>query len=77
LHPQTAGPKARGTDLMNRYVQRLIRGTHTSVPLARTFNNVLNLVEPPTALASPGVVARVLAASLSRRSGPVGDPRVG
>jgi 2-polyprenyl-6-methoxyphenol hydroxylase-like FAD-dependent oxidoreductase len=60
LHPQTEGPKARGTDLANRYVMNLARATHVSLPLARTFNLVLNLVEPPSALMRPRTVARVL-----------------
>jgi 2-polyprenyl-6-methoxyphenol hydroxylase-like FAD-dependent oxidoreductase len=78
LHPQTVGPKARGTDLLNRYVLRVVRGTHTSVPLARSFNLVLNLVEPPGSLARPSVAARVLVSSLpGRHRPPVGHPRVG
>jgi hypothetical protein len=78
LHPKTVGPKARGTDLANRYVLRVIKGTHTSVALAKTFNLVLNLAAPPSSLARPSVVARVLASSLvaGRRKPPVGHPRV-
>jgi 2-polyprenyl-6-methoxyphenol hydroxylase-like FAD-dependent oxidoreductase len=79
LHPLTVGPKPRGTDLANRYTQRLVRATHTSLPVARTFNRVLNLVEPPSALVRPSVVARVAAASLTqrRRRAPQDHPRVG
>jgi choline dehydrogenase-like flavoprotein len=79
LHPQTVGPKAPGTDLLNRYTQRLVRATHRSLPLARTFNRVVNLVEPPTALVRPSVVARVGAASVAGRRGrtQVVHPRVG
>jgi 2-polyprenyl-6-methoxyphenol hydroxylase-like FAD-dependent oxidoreductase len=60
LHPQTTGPKARGTDLANRYVMNLARATQVSLPLARTFNLVLNLVEPTSALLRPRTVVRVL-----------------
>jgi 2-polyprenyl-6-methoxyphenol hydroxylase-like FAD-dependent oxidoreductase len=79
LHPNTQGPKARGTDLINRYVLRVIRASHASVPLARSFNQVLNLVEPTSSLARPSVVARVLASSMPgpRSQTPVGHPRVG
>ena len=79
LHPRTVGPKPAATDLANRYTQRLVRATHRSVPLARTFNRVVNLVEPPTSLARPSVVARVGAASVTGRWGraPVVHPRVG
>lgn len=69
LHPRTSGPKAPATDLVNRYTQRLVRATHSSLPLARTFNRVVNLVEPPTALVRPSVVARVGAASVTGRRG--------
>jgi 2-polyprenyl-6-methoxyphenol hydroxylase-like FAD-dependent oxidoreductase len=67
LHPETTGPKAPGTDLANRYVQRLIRGTHSSIGLARSFNQVVNLVEPTSALGRPSVLARVIAAELRGR----------
>ncbi len=78
LHPLTVGPKAPATDLVNRYTQRLVRATHRSLPLARTFNRVVNLVEPPTALVRPSVVARVGAASVTGRRGrePVVHPSV-
>ena len=79
LHPKTVGPKARGTDLANRYVMRIVKASHTSVQLARSFNLVVNLVEPTSSLARPSVVARVLASSVPgrRRQAPVGHPRVG
>src|SRR5205085_1560876 len=79
LHPKTEGPKAPGTDLVNRYVLRLIKATHHSVKLAKTFNGVLNLVEPPTSLMRLSVVGRVLASSMPgrRRQPRAGSPRVG
>jgi hypothetical protein len=79
LHPKTVGAKARGTDQFNRYVLRLVKASHTSVPLARSFNLVLNLVEPTRTLARPSVVARVLASSVPgrRRQTRIGHPRVG
>jgi 2-polyprenyl-6-methoxyphenol hydroxylase-like FAD-dependent oxidoreductase len=78
LHPKTVGPKARGTDQVNGYVLRVVKATHTSVALAKSFNQVLNLVEPTTSLARPSVVARVLASSVpGRHHVRVGHPRVG
>jgi 2-polyprenyl-6-methoxyphenol hydroxylase-like FAD-dependent oxidoreductase len=79
LHPKTVGPKARGTDQVNRYVLRVVKGSHTSVPLARSFNLVLNLVQPTNSLMRPSVVARALASALPgrRRQARVGHPRVG
>ncbi|GAA4349902.1 FAD-dependent oxidoreductase [Angustibacter luteus] len=66
LHPLTQGPKAPGTDLVNRYVLRVLLASHTDVAVARRFNRVLQLVEPPSALMRPSTVARVLRAA--RRS---------
>jgi 2-polyprenyl-6-methoxyphenol hydroxylase-like FAD-dependent oxidoreductase len=79
LHPKTQGPKARGTDQVNAYVMRLVKASQTSVQLARSFNNVLNLVDPTSSLLRPSVVARVLASSVPvrRRQTRVGHPRVG
>jgi 2-polyprenyl-6-methoxyphenol hydroxylase-like FAD-dependent oxidoreductase len=79
LHPKTVGVKARGTDQINGYVLRVVKASHTSVQLARSFNLVLNLVEPTRTLARPSVVARVLASSMPgrRRQTRVGHPRVG
>ena len=78
LHPETRGPKAPGTDLLNRYVLRLVKATHASVELARTFNLVVQLVEPTSALVRPSVVARVMASTITgRRRRRLGDPRVG
>jgi len=80
LHPKTAGPKARGTDQVNAYVLRVVRASHTSVQVARSFNLVLNLVEPTSSLVRPSVLGRVLASSvpgLRRWQAGVGHPRVG
>jgi 2-polyprenyl-6-methoxyphenol hydroxylase-like FAD-dependent oxidoreductase len=79
LHPRTVGPKARGTDQINGYVLRVVKASHTSVQIARSFNLVLNLVEPTRTLARPSVLARVLASSVPgrRRQRRVADPRIG
>lgn len=79
LHPKTVGPKARGTDQINGYVLRVVKASHSSVRVARSFNLVLNLVQPTSSLARPSVVARVLASSLPRRrrQARLGHPRVG
>lgn len=79
-HPATVGPRPLGTTRLNGYTLRVIRAAHASVPVARTFNRVLQLADPPTTLFRPDVVARVLTAS--RRSpvvtgAEVSHPRVG
>jgi hypothetical protein len=79
MHPQTVGPKARGTDLVNAYVMRVVKASQTSTKLARSFNLVLNLEEPPITLARPSVLARVLASAVPgrRRQARLDHPRVG
>jgi 2-polyprenyl-6-methoxyphenol hydroxylase-like FAD-dependent oxidoreductase len=65
-HPATVGDKPPGTAQLNGYVQQVVRAAHVSVPVARAFNRVLQLADPPTALLRPATVVRVLSAS--RRS---------
>ena len=79
LHPKTVGPKARGTDQVNHYVLRVVKASHTSVQVARSFNLVLNLVEPTSSLVRPSVLGGVLASSVPgrRRRGQLEHPRVG
>ena len=79
-HPATVGPKPAGTAQLNRYIRIVVRAAHVSLPVARTFNRVLQLADPPTALLRPWTVARVLRGS--RRSpvvtgATVRHPRVG
>ncbi|GAA2158662.1 hypothetical protein GCM10009826_23140 [Humibacillus xanthopallidus] len=79
-HPETVGPRPLGTAELNGYLQRVMRASHVSVPVARAFNRVLNLADPPTALVHPALVVAVLRAS---RHSPVSTgaevrhPRVG
>lgn len=58
--PATTGPKAPGTDLINRYVMRLHHATHTDAVVYEAFIQVLNLLKPPTTLFHPKIVWRVL-----------------
>ena len=79
-HPATNGPRPLGTAQLNGYVRRVVRASHSSVPVARSFNRVLQLADPPAALVHPALVARVLREA--RRSpfatgAPVRHPRVG
>jgi 2-polyprenyl-6-methoxyphenol hydroxylase-like FAD-dependent oxidoreductase len=79
-HPATAGPRPLGTAELNGYLQRVVRASHVSVPVARAFNRVLQLADPPRALVHPRLVATVLRAS---RHSPVSTgadvrhPRIG
>lgn len=58
-HPSTTGAKPPGTDLVNRYVHRVLLATHTSLPVQRAMNDVQNLLAPPSSLMRPSVMARV------------------
>lgn len=64
--PRTSGPKPAGTDLVNRYLDKVILACHTSVPVARQTLRVQNLLARPETLMTPAMVLRVLRAA--RRS---------
>jgi 2-polyprenyl-6-methoxyphenol hydroxylase-like FAD-dependent oxidoreductase len=57
---ETTGPKPPGTDLFNRYVDRLLRQAHSDPVLSDAFNRVLRLERRPTSLLRPGILWRVL-----------------
>jgi 2-polyprenyl-6-methoxyphenol hydroxylase-like FAD-dependent oxidoreductase len=84
-HPQTVGTRPVGTAQLNGYMVRVIHAAHASLPVTRSFNRVLQLEDPPTALFAPTTVLRVLRASgrspavtgAPVRHPQVGPPRVG
>ena len=58
----------------------MLQASHTDVAVARRFNLVLQLVEPPSALMRPSTVARVVRTarrSPARTGAVVVHPRVG
>lgn len=57
----TTGPTPRGTGLLNRYLDRLVRTAHDDGVVADRFARVLRLERSPTALVTPDVLRRVLA----------------
>ncbi|WP_435348795.1 FAD-dependent oxidoreductase [Haloarchaeobius sp. HRN-SO-5] len=57
---QTTGPRPPGTDLVGRYLSRLVRRAHTDGDLTRAFVQVVTMERPPTSLLRPGVAWRVL-----------------
>jgi flavin-dependent dehydrogenase len=59
-YPETQGPKAPGTDLINGYVSRLHQATHNDPVVYGAFLQVMNLMKPPTSLFHPKIVWRVL-----------------
>jgi flavin-dependent dehydrogenase len=55
--PQTAGRRPPGLTIFNRYVRRVVLGTHVSNELHRRMLRVQHLLEPPSALMRPATVA--------------------
>ena len=67
--PETTGPKPPGTDLVNRYVRRVVIAAQHDTEVARALWDVMGLLAPPPSLMRPRTAVRVLRAS---RRGPVG-----
>jgi len=67
LFPETEGTRPAGTDLINRYVSRVQRATHSDEVVYNAFLEVMNLKAPPATLFKPGILFRVFQAT---RSGP-------
>jgi len=61
---ETTGAKPTGTDLINRYLSRLLRKARTDSKLADAFNRVVIMEERPTSLFRPGIMWRVLTPSI-------------
>ncbi|MGB7861573.1 MAG: FAD-dependent monooxygenase [Acidimicrobiia bacterium] len=59
LHPATTGPKPAGTDLVNKYMARVLKAAHVSPVVRRQFMQVAALVDPPPSLMKPGMMLRV------------------
>jgi 2-polyprenyl-6-methoxyphenol hydroxylase-like FAD-dependent oxidoreductase len=57
--PGTEGQKASGADLLNAYMTRVHRATHTDSVVYAEFIKVLNLMQPPMSLFKPSVLWRV------------------
>ncbi|WP_281194548.1 NAD(P)/FAD-dependent oxidoreductase [Halorubrum sp. F4] len=57
----TTGPKPAGTDLFNRYVDRLVSTAHDDGRVTDAYYRVFRLEREPTSLLRPGVLWRVLA----------------
>jgi 2-polyprenyl-6-methoxyphenol hydroxylase-like FAD-dependent oxidoreductase len=60
MFEQTEGPKPFGTDLLNRYADRLVRRSHDDGELTKAFLRVFRLERPATSLLHPRILWRVL-----------------
>jgi 2-polyprenyl-6-methoxyphenol hydroxylase-like FAD-dependent oxidoreductase len=70
-YPGTTGKKPTGTDLVNRYMNRVTVAAQHDDAVALRLNEVISLVRRPESLMAPRFVAKVLRAA---RRGPVGEP---
>lgn len=60
-YPDTTGKKPFGTDILNRYMDRVIQAGQVDDDVVIRFNEVVALVRSPQALLAPSFVLRVLA----------------
>jgi 2-polyprenyl-6-methoxyphenol hydroxylase-like FAD-dependent oxidoreductase len=64
--PEIPGHRPLATRLINRYVARLQRLAQTDPTLSTAFVRVIGLLEPPSALTRPAILARTLTPRLRR-----------
>lgn len=70
--PGVEGTPPPGHRLMSRYVSRVQRAAQHDPVVARALMRVTNLLDPPTALMRPAIMARAMPLRLSRRSPTMG-----
>ncbi|MDQ4068199.1 MAG: hypothetical protein M3203_01770, partial [Actinomycetota bacterium] len=57
--PATTGPKAPGTDLVNRYMTKVLRASQVSEEVCLRLLEVTTLLRPPRDLMTPAMIAKV------------------
>jgi 2-polyprenyl-6-methoxyphenol hydroxylase-like FAD-dependent oxidoreductase len=62
-YPECTGPKPAGTDLVNRYMQRVLLAAQVSTDVNATLVYVQNLIAPPSRLMRPSIVRKALRAA--------------
>ncbi len=62
-YPECTGPKPAGTDLVNRYMQRVLLAAQVSTDVNATLVYVQNLIAPPSRLMRPSIVRKTLRAA--------------
>jgi hypothetical protein len=65
--PQTTGPKAPGTDRINRYMAKALKASQVSEEVCQRLLEVTCLLRPPFALMTPAMIVKVRKAA--RRAG--------
>ena len=66
--PGVEGARAPGTDLLNVYLHRLQKATHTDPVVYNSFTRVIHMLDDPKTLLAPGMILRVLRASFGKRT---------
>ena len=74
VYPGTTGKKPAGTDLVNRYMDRVCIACQHDDAFVIRLNEVIALVRGPESLLTPAFMARVLRAA---RRGPVANAAAG
>jgi hypothetical protein len=69
--PETTGPKAPGTDAINRYMAKVLRASQVSEEVCMRFLEVTCLLRPPRDLLTPAMIAKVRRAA---RQVPLAEP---
>ena len=72
-YPETTGPKPPGTDLVNRYLQRVLIAAQVSPEINTALLRVQNLLTPPSTLLRPSMVRAVRRAAKQAERQPAGS----
>jgi hypothetical protein len=59
-YPETTGPRPRGIALSNWYARRIALASQVAPDINATFVGVQQLIDPPSVLFRPSLIARVL-----------------
>ena len=73
-YPESMGPKPVGTDLVNRYLERVLTAAQTSPEVNTAMILVQNLLASPSTLLRPSMVRTVRKANREARRRPVLEP---
>jgi 2-polyprenyl-6-methoxyphenol hydroxylase-like FAD-dependent oxidoreductase len=67
--PEVQGHRPLSVRIINNYVDRLLTIAESDIVVAEQFAKVIGLIQPPTRLFRPAVIARVANVNLGRRQG--------
>ena len=67
--PEVEGPRPLSVRIANKYVDRVLAAAESDTVVAEQFSKVGTLIDPPTRLLRPAVIARVATVNLRRRQG--------